>query len=114
MGRANISHFGHGQFPGDIYAPAISAKLSNATSGFWYLLCHQIHRFFLPVLGSIYDICTERSRYSNLHEGDCDSPKATACRWKVIETVVSKNATCVNGRVSQAVLVRSCSVHREP
>eukprot|EP01045_Picozoa_sp_COSAG04_P037403 COSAG04_NODE_9539_length_854_cov_1.372185_1_plen_228_part_10 len=62
MGRASIAHFGHGQFPGDIYAPALSQLLSNATSGFWY---------------------------SNLHEGDCDNPNRTSCRWKVLETVVS-------------------------
>ena len=61
MGRASIVHFGHGQFPGDIYAPALSQLLSNATSGFWY---------------------------SNLHEGDCDNPNRTSCRWKVLETVV--------------------------
>ena len=80
MGRASISRFGHGQFDGDIYAPALSKLLSNSTSGFWY---------------------------SNLREGDCDSPNATACRWKVLKTLDSKNASCVNGQIKNAVLGRN-------
>lgn len=80
MGRASISRFGHGQFDGDIYAPALSKLLSNSTSGYWY---------------------------SNLHEGDCDSPNATACRWKVLSTVDSKNASCVNGQIEKDVLGRN-------
>ena len=79
MGRAQISRFAHGQFPGDIYAPAMAQLLGNETSGFWY---------------------------SNLHEGDCDNPQATACRWKLVKTVVSKNATCVNNMIVKAVLAR--------
>ena len=82
MGRASIGDFGHGQFPGDIYAPALSKKLSNGTNGFWY---------------------------SNLHEGDCDNPSATACRWKLMRTVISKNATCVNNRIVDTVLARKSS-----
>ena len=129
MGRSSIAHFGHGQFDGDIYAPALSKLLSNTTSGFWY---------------------------SNLHEGDCDSPTATACRWKVLQTVdrsenadifclrhltlkmpsftkpgleqtwgkhskrdarsCSKNASCVNGQIEKAVLARNnpCFGHCTP
>jgi hypothetical protein len=71
------------------YAPALSKLLGNATSGYWY---------------------------SNLHEGDCDNPQHQSCNWKLLKTVVSKNATCVNDQITRVVLAKpsNCWAHCSP
>ena len=80
MGRSDITRFNRSQFDGDIYSPALANMLSNATSGFWY---------------------------SNLDIGDCDSATAKKCSWKLAKTVSSKNATCVNNMMTEAILARN-------
>lgn len=44
------------------------------------------------------------SWFSTQAGGNCDDPSTTTCQWRVVETVKTVNATCVNANLHKAVI----------
>lgn len=45
--------------------------------------------------------------YSTQQGGNCDEPSAAACKWRIVHTLKTINATCANGNVHAAVEARN-------
>jgi hypothetical protein len=47
--------------------------------------------------------------YSTQAGGNCDDPAATECQWRVVETVQTVNASCVNDNLHKGVVAANSS-----